>query len=165
MIFSGVVPRWWRNRTGRPLSPPQIHQKINSSKDEFTNSSKEECWATATKQLLNTGRGHQAPRKAVHSLWKEGCDYWLDCSLPFWLFLLTLSLQVISIFLPSPSLLYLTLWISLGVPDCGEHIGNSLLVRLLSPLLTPPLLLLVTSISSVFSSPCKSVNLSGWPSL
>ena len=19
--------RWWRNRTGRPLSPPQIHQK------------------------------------------------------------------------------------------------------------------------------------------
>lgn len=23
-----MVPRWWRNRTGRPLSPLQIHQKI-----------------------------------------------------------------------------------------------------------------------------------------
>ena len=30
-----------------------------------------ECWATSTKQLLNTGAGHQAPRKAVHSLQKE----------------------------------------------------------------------------------------------
>jgi len=48
--------------------------------------------------------------------------------------------------LPPPSLLYLTLWISLGVPGCGEHLGNWLLARLVSPLLTPPLLLLVTSI-------------------
>ena len=23
-----VVLRWWRNKTGRPLSPPQIHKKI-----------------------------------------------------------------------------------------------------------------------------------------
>ena len=30
-----------------------------------------ECWATSTEQLLNTGGGHQAPRKAAHSLWKE----------------------------------------------------------------------------------------------
>ena len=30
-----------------------------------------ECWATSTKQLLNAGRGHQAPRKAAHSLRKE----------------------------------------------------------------------------------------------
>ena len=30
-----------------------------------------ECWATFTKQLLNTGGGHQAPRKAAHSLRKE----------------------------------------------------------------------------------------------
>ena len=30
-----------------------------------------ECWAASTKQLLNTGGGHQAPRKAAHSLWKE----------------------------------------------------------------------------------------------
>ena len=30
-----------------------------------------ECWATSTKQLLNAGRGHQAPRKACHPLQKE----------------------------------------------------------------------------------------------
>ena len=30
-----------------------------------------ECWATLTKQLLNTGGGHQAPRKPAHSLQKE----------------------------------------------------------------------------------------------
>ena len=55
----GAVPRWQRNRTGRPLSP---HIFIKSS---F------ECWATSTKQLLYTGGGHQAPRKAAHSLWKD----------------------------------------------------------------------------------------------
>ena len=30
-----------------------------------------ECWATSTEQLTNTGGGHQAPRMAAHSLWKE----------------------------------------------------------------------------------------------
>ena len=30
-----------------------------------------ECWANTTKQLLNTGRGHQPSRKAAHSLRKE----------------------------------------------------------------------------------------------
>ena len=30
-----------------------------------------EHWANSTKQLLNAGRGHQAPRKAVHCLQKE----------------------------------------------------------------------------------------------
>ena len=48
--------------------------------------------------------------------------------------------------LPSPSLLCPTLWISLGIPGCGEHLGNWLLARSVSFLLTPPLLL-VTSIS------------------
>ena len=40
--------------------------------------------------------------------------------------------------LPPPSLLCLTLWLSLGVPGCGECIGNWLLARLVFPLLTPP---------------------------
>ena len=26
-LFRGEEPRWWRSRTGRTLSPPQIHQK------------------------------------------------------------------------------------------------------------------------------------------
>ena len=57
--FPGVVIRWQRNRMGRPLSP---HKFIERS---F------ECWANSTKQLLNAGVRHQAPRKAAHSLRKE----------------------------------------------------------------------------------------------
>ena len=49
--------------------------------------------------------------------------------------------------LHSSSLLCVTLWTCLRGTDCGEHIGNWLLASLLSPLLIPPLLLLVTSIS------------------
>ena len=49
--------------------------------------------------------------------------------------------------LPPSSLLCVTPWTSLSVADCGEHIGNWLLASLLSPLLIPPFLLLVTSIS------------------
>ena len=30
-----------------------------------------ECWETSTKQLRNSGRGHQGPRKAGHSLQNE----------------------------------------------------------------------------------------------
>ena len=48
------------------------------------------------------------------------------------------------LYLPPPScLLYLTLKISLGVLGCGEHFRNWLLTRLLSPLLTSPLLLVI----------------------
>ena len=52
----GAVPRWWRSRMGRPLSPPQIHK--GSSIHE----------ATSTKQLLYAGGGPQIPRKANQSL-------------------------------------------------------------------------------------------------
>ena len=45
--------RWRRSRTGRTLYPPQIHQKNIK------------CRVNSTKQLLNAGRGHQAPRKAT----------------------------------------------------------------------------------------------------
>ena len=41
--------------------------------------------------------------------------------------------------LPPSFLLYVTLWTSLRVPDCGEHKGNWLLARLLSLLLISPL--------------------------
>jgi len=50
-------------------------------------------------------------------------------------------------FLPPPSLLYLTLCIYLDVLGCGEYLGNSLLAGLVSRLLNPRPLLLVTSIS------------------
>ena len=51
--------RWQRNRTGRTLSPPQSHQKTFKRQ------------VNSTKQLLNAGRGHQAPRKATRCLRKE----------------------------------------------------------------------------------------------
>ena len=54
--------------------------------------------------------------------------------------------------LPSSSLFCVTPWTSLRGPDCGVHIGNWLLARLLSPLLIPPLLFLVTSVSLLPSS-------------
>ena len=51
-----------------------------------------------------------------------------------------------NLYLLSPSsFLYITLWISLGVPGNGEHLGIRLLTRLLSPHLTPPFLLPITS--------------------
>ena len=49
--------------------------------------------------------------------------------------------------LPPSSLLCITLWTSLSGPDCGEHIRKWLLASLLSPLLIPLHLILVTSIS------------------
>ena len=54
----GAVLRW-RNNTGRPLSPSQIHQKSISTLSKFY------------KTTLNAGRGHQAPRKADHCLQKQ----------------------------------------------------------------------------------------------
>ena len=50
--------------------------------------------------------------------------------------------------LPPSSLLFVTPWTSPRGLDCGKHIGNWLLASLFSSLLIPPLLLLVTSISS-----------------
>ena len=69
--------------------------------------------------------------------------------------------------LPPPSLLYLTLWISLGVPGCGEHVVNWSLARLVSLLLTPPPLLLVTSISFLpfsllYGTPWTSLSFRLW---
>ena len=64
--------------------------------------------------------------------------------------------------LPPPFLLYQTLWISLDIPGCEEHLGNWLLARSVS-LLSLPLIFSWSPLSpsSHFSSLCNSVNLSG----
>ena len=117
-----------------------------------------ECWTTSTKQLLNAGGGYQAPRKAVHSLQKGGCSYWLHCSPLFWLSLFSPGHLYL---LPPPPLIYLTLRIPLGVPGCGKHLGNWLLARFLSPLLTPLFCSwLPLSSSSLFCSLCNYGSLS-----
>ena len=83
-----------------------------------------ECWANSTKQLLNAGREHQAPGKTAIVFERKS-----------------------PLSPPPPSLLYPTLWISLDIPGCGEHLRNWLLARYVSLLFTLPLLLLVPSIS------------------
>ena len=69
--------------------------------------------------------------------------------------------------LPSPSLLYPTLWVSLCVPGCGEHLGNWLLAGSVSLLFIPPLLSSWPPLSpfSLFSSLYNSVNVSEWSRL
>ena len=73
-----AILRWQRNRMGRSLSSPQIHQKINWTLSKFHKfaqfaqfCSNFTSWENFTKQLLNAGSGHQGPRKAAHSLWRE----------------------------------------------------------------------------------------------
>ena len=61
IITGRAVPRWQRNRSGRPLFPPQIHQKIIA------------CAATPTGQLLNAGRGSQKG-KPISSEWGRAKD-------------------------------------------------------------------------------------------
>ena len=51
--------RWRRNRTGRPLSPHKVMERLFERR------------ANSTKQLLIASRGHQTPRKAAHCLRKE----------------------------------------------------------------------------------------------
>ena len=57
--------KWGRSQDGRVIWQGDhflLHKFIKRS---F------ECWATSTKQFLNAGRRHQAPRKSAHSLQKE----------------------------------------------------------------------------------------------
>ena len=55
----------WMAAHQAPLSLGFSRQELGFIKRSF------ECWATSTKQLLNVGGGHQAPRKAAPSLQKE----------------------------------------------------------------------------------------------
>ena len=57
-LTSRIHGRWWRNRRGHFLPDKFIERSF-------------EQWANTTKQLLNAGRGHQAPTKVAHCLQKE----------------------------------------------------------------------------------------------
>ena len=49
----GAVPRWQRNRTGRPLYPPHFHQKIIWMLRNFNKTTSEPWWRTP-----GTQKGH-----------------------------------------------------------------------------------------------------------
>ena len=55
----GEVLRWWRNRMGRPLSPPQIHWKIIWTLSKYHKATSERWRRTSGTQ------------KGSHCLWKE----------------------------------------------------------------------------------------------
>ena len=59
-IFRGVVLGWWRNRTGRPLSPPQIHQKNIWTLSKFHKTTSE-CW----KRTSGTQKSNPTLQKEV----------------------------------------------------------------------------------------------------
>ena len=69
-----VVLRWWRNRTGRPLSPSQIHQKNISTLSKFHKRTSE-CWqrtsGTQKSRSLSskTGRKKYKRRKKRQRRW------------------------------------------------------------------------------------------------
>ena len=50
-----AVPRWQRNRMGRPLSPPQIHQKIICMWSNFYKTTFDCWWRTP-----DTQKGYQS---------------------------------------------------------------------------------------------------------
>ena len=50
-----AVPRWQRNRMGRPLSPPQIHQKIICMCSNFYKTTFDCWWRTP-----DTQKGYQS---------------------------------------------------------------------------------------------------------
>ena len=74
---------WWRTsgtQKGSPFSSKggrtkYKRQKSSGWRDHFLSHKfikrTFECQENSTKQLLNAGRGHQAPRKAAHCLQKE----------------------------------------------------------------------------------------------
>ena len=143
------------------------------------------CWVNSTKQFLNASRGHQAPRKAAHCLWKEifnPCflvfvnnfvplrtqssvliytwerDYWLDCSLPLWTLLFLHQVASVSSLPPLFSTQLCESLCSRWWRTLRELItGWICFSPFHSPLLSswPPL-----SPSSLFSSLYNSVNIS-----
>ena len=131
--MGGAAPRWWRNRMGRPLSPQQIHQKIIWMLSNFY---KKNFWTMAEDNRHPERQPNLFKRRDLITGLIPLSPFDSPFSPPSHLYLL-----------PPSSLLYLTLWISLGVPGCGGHLGIWFLARLLSPFFTPPFLLLVTSTS------------------
>ena len=64
--FISTVAFFLRVWEGRSYDGGRIGLGDHSLPHKFIKRSLE-CWATATKQLLNAGGGHQAPREAAHS--------------------------------------------------------------------------------------------------
>ena len=60
----GAVLRWQRNRTGRPLSPPQIHQKNISMLSRFYKATSE-CWQRTSGTQKSRSLSSKTGRKNI----------------------------------------------------------------------------------------------------
>ena len=59
-----TVLRWWRNRTGRPLSPPQIHQKNIWTLNKFHKTTSE-CWQRTSGTQKSSPLSSKGGRKNI----------------------------------------------------------------------------------------------------
>ena len=73
LLLRGEVPRWWRNRMGRPLSPPQIHQKIIWMLSNFHKTTSECWWRTPRTQKgsLFSLKGGRTPSLLGRESWRK----------------------------------------------------------------------------------------------
>ena len=78
-VNSQAVIRWQRNRTGRPLSPQQIHQKDISTLSKFHKTTSE-CWqrtsGTQKSSPLSSkggGKKHKRQKKETKEIGMELC--------------------------------------------------------------------------------------------
>ena len=63
-LMGGAVLRWQRNRTGRPLSPPQIHQKNISMLSRFYKAISE-CWQRTSGTQKSRSLSSKTGRKNI----------------------------------------------------------------------------------------------------
>ena len=66
----GVVLRWRRNRTGRPLSPSKIHQKNISMLSKFHKTTSE-CWQRTSGTQQSRSLASKTGRKKYNKTKKE----------------------------------------------------------------------------------------------
>ena len=66
----GAVLRWWRNRTGRPLSPSKIHQKNISTLSKFQKTTSE-CWQRTSGTQQSRSLASKTGRKKYNKTKKE----------------------------------------------------------------------------------------------
>ena len=65
-----MVLRWQRNRTGRPLSPSQIHQKNISTLSKFHKTTSE-CWQRTSGTQQSRSLASKTGRKKHNKMKKE----------------------------------------------------------------------------------------------
>ena len=78
-MMLGAVLRWWKNRMGRPLSPPQIHQKIIWMLSKYHKTTSEHWQRTSGTQKDNPFSSKEGRTKYKRQIYLYMCvciHYW-----------------------------------------------------------------------------------------